>query len=62
MDVRNTESKLSNWVKQWQMKLRADKYKVLRVGSSNLNYSSTRVSSELVLNLQRKDLGLRKMS
>lgn len=55
MDVRNRESKLSNWAKQWQMKLRADKCKVMHVGSSNLNYSSTWVGSELVLNLRGKD-------
>lgn len=54
MDVRNRESKLSNWAKQWQMKLRADKCKVMHVGSSNLNYSSTWVGSELVLNLRGK--------
>lgn len=62
MDVKNIESKLSNWAKQWQMKLRTDKCKVMHIGSSNLNYSSTRVSSELVLTLQEKDVGSQKTS
>lgn len=40
------------------MKFRVDKYKVMYVGSSNLNYLFIWVSFELVLNLSGKDLGL----